>query len=423
MERFINKPLTERRKNYLKATFVIISVCLSTIYIYTYIISSPLYSSEYSSINITYEDEPNYDNYIDCKFELDSKDESYNIPILNSRIKIRGTGTGWNRFVPKKGYRLELSEPKSLLGMREDDDWLLMAMYSDYPRMRIKLSLELWRDLEPTNPTAILPRSKYFRLFINGEFQGLYLLVERNDRRLFELDDPKNNIETSLIFQAKGYTEFREYEPIKWTQDWPNVYEDYHVMDDILGNLIYFVANSSDEEFFNPESGVYSKFDKLNLIDFYIFNFFILHGDFWANNYFIVRNTYPSKFYLVPWDFDNSFGQMAWNDFDADRNKESQILQQNYLFNRLLGNDEFRQDCQNRWIDLRQNVWSEESILNILSDIYNKIKNILDIEIEMWNPGDMRKEWNNDIDASISDLYEWIPDRLDFCDGYFIGFV
>ena len=40
----------------------------------------------------------------------------------------------------------------------------------------------------------------------------------------------------------------------------------------------------------------------------------------------------------------------------------------------------------------------------------------------MWNPGDMREEWNNDIDTSIKNLYEWIPDRLDFCDNYLSEF-
>ena len=67
-------------------------------------------------------------------------------------------------------------------------------MYYDSPRMRIKLSFDLWRSLRETNTTTILPKSKYVSLYINGEFRGLYLLAERNDRRLFKLDDYQNNL-------------------------------------------------------------------------------------------------------------------------------------------------------------------------------------------------------------------------------------
>ncbi|MFX1392822.1 MAG: CotH kinase family protein [Promethearchaeota archaeon] len=415
------KPKHQRKKEVLIILFIGM-ILISGIYIYTYVIYYPVYSGRYPRINIKCENEPNYDNYVDCVFELIFKGDSESVEPLNAKMKIRGSGTGWNEFSPKKGYRLSLNEPKSLLGMREDDDWLLLDMYSDYPRMRFKLAFELYQTLTPSDPTTFAPESEYVNLFINGDYQGLYLLTERNDRKLYGLDDAQNNIYSSLIFQAKGHIFFKTYDPIMWDQDWPNDYEGIYIMDPILSELIPFVGNSSDEEFFDPEKGIYSKFDKLNLIDFYIFNFFILHDDFWDKNYFLVRNTYPNKFFLVPWDYDRCFGEYAWNNFDPDRNDEVEIRELNYLFNRLLGNNEYRNSVKERWFNLRITIWSEQNIVDMLEDIYEEVKDILEIETNKWNPGDMQSHWKNNVDESVKRLFTWIPERLDFCDSYFEKF-
>ncbi len=414
-----SKQRRHKRKKEVLIILLIGIILISGIFIYTYILYYPVYSGQYPRINLTCEEEPNYDNYVDCVFQLDYKGNSESVDPTNAKIKIRGSGTGWNEFSPKKGYRLSLKQPISLLGMREDDDWLLLDMYSDYPRMRFKLAFEFYQTLTPSNPTAIAPDSEYVNLFINGDYQGLYLLTERNDRRLYGLDDAQNNIYSSLIFQAKGHIYFKTYDPLKWEQDWPNEYEGIYIMDPILYDLIPFVSDSSDEEFFHPENGIYSKFDELNLIDFYIFNFFILHDDFWDKNYFLVRNTYSSKFFLVPWDYDRCFGQFAWNTFEPDRNEESNIRQLNYLFNRLLDNEDYRSSIKDRWFYLRNSIWSEQSIVDILYDIYEEVKEVLEIETNKWNPGDMRPHWRNDVDESVKLLFEWIPERLDFCDIYF----
>ena len=83
---------------------------------------------------------------------------------------------------------------------------------------------------------------------------------------------------------------FRKYENSAWQQDWPNEDEGIFIMDEIMTDLFNFVSNTSDEVFFDSRTGIYSKFDKLNLIDFFLYNFFISHKDFWNTNYFIRGN-------------------------------------------------------------------------------------------------------------------------------------
>ena len=417
------KPRHRRRKE----VFVLIitaSIVFSTILIYTYILNSPVISSDHPKIYITCDtDLLSNDKSINCTFEVDSYDSNDVVAPINSKIRIRGSGAGKGANAwPKKGYRIELSEPKSILGMRKDDDWILFAMYMDYPRTRIKMSMDLWRSLDSTDPTAILPDSEYVTVYLNGEFQGLYLLAEKDDRRLFGLDDAQNNINSSLIFQYRYPDAFGEYYAENWDQDWPNEDDNIFIMDQIMIDLIKFIHNTSDDEFFDPETGIFSIFNKLNLIDFYIYNYFILHQDFWNKNFYVVRNTYPNRFFLIPWDFDRSFGQYIWSSSDANKNQEAEIRSKSEFFDRLIGNSGFMNACYSRWKFLRDELWTNEFLFDMLTEIYEDIEGIVILDTQMWNPyptiTDNEKN-SNQVNESIRELYEWISDRLNFCDSYF----
>lgn len=407
------KPLKEKKKD-LYVFIIIASFGLSALMLYSFLTDSDRPPLELPTIYIDCDEKITEFEYVNCTFELVDFDLSNEITPLESKIKYRGD---LNARRKKKGYRLELSKKKSLLGMRTDDDWALFALYRDPERMRNKLSIELWRELLPTNPTAILPDSEYVSLFLNDEFQGLYLLVEKNDKKLFDLDEEQNNIYSSLIFQAKEPTRFREYDPNSWEQDWPNEDDDIFIMDEIMTELFYFVNNTPNDIFFDSDNGIYTKFVKINLIDFYLFNFFILHKDFWYNNYFIIRNSYPNKFFLGPWDFDDSFGHTGPVEFNASVNPEPEIREMSELYNRLLDNTEFRSDCKNRWNELRETLWTEEFILSTLTEIYSEIEHILELELLMWNPDIIEDDF--DLNDYVSHLFQWILDRLIFTDLYF----
>ncbi|MFX1259378.1 MAG: CotH kinase family protein [Promethearchaeota archaeon] len=429
---FKNKlPMDQSRKALFVLGFIFcfilsIGICVNILYL-------PVITSELPRIDINAESEINGDDYVNGTLELtDNSHPSNNVDSNEARIKYRGNVA---QYWDKKGYRIELTRPKSLLGMRKDDDWLLLAMYLDFPRMRIKMSLDLWRSLEETNPTAILPDSKYVNLYVNGNYRGLYLLAEKNDRRLFGLDNAQNNVNSSLIFQAKIYTKLKIYQDEKWEQDWPNEDENIEIMDDILYDLIEYIHYAPDKLFFNETTGIYSLFDKLNLIDFYLYNFFILHKDFWHRNYFIVRNTYPSKYFLIPWDFDFSFGQHGWLTFDEDVNDEEDLRKSNYLYDRLINNSEFRKDCKDRWFYLREELWTNNFLLDMLSEFYEQIKDVLEIEMNiLYRPKTTWHEpkgWPDkfiysteefDLDKYIDHLFKWTEERLDFCDSYFDEF-
>ena len=92
----------------------------------------------------------------------------------------------------------------ALLGMTNDDDWNLQAMYNEPLRIRSKTNNDLWRMINSLHyqnqePEAINGvRIKYVELFINNEYRGLYCLGEKVNRKQLKLKKHNGNIRGEL---------------------------------------------------------------------------------------------------------------------------------------------------------------------------------------------------------------------------------
>jgi CotH kinase protein len=95
-------------------------------------------------------------------------------PVSLGAIEIRGRGnTTWELF-PKKPYRIKLATSASMLGMPTNRHWVLLANYSDKTLLRNDLTFALSRMAG----MAWTPRSRFVSVEINGQYQGVYQLVE-----------------------------------------------------------------------------------------------------------------------------------------------------------------------------------------------------------------------------------------------------
>ncbi|MBQ5973710.1 MAG: CotH kinase family protein, partial [Oscillospiraceae bacterium] len=97
---------------------------------------------------------------------------------------------------PKASYKLTLTGPggeyfrTQLLGMRPDDDWLLLPLYNDRTKLREKLAMDLWNELAAADPYALETgaAAEYVELFVDGDYRWLYLLAQRLDAKLTGAD-------------------------------------------------------------------------------------------------------------------------------------------------------------------------------------------------------------------------------------------
>lgn len=104
----------------------------------------------------------------------------------NGKIGIEYRGSS-SQGMPKKSYGFETwdvngnSIDSSLLGMPKESDWILSASYSDKSLLNNFMTYDLARTLG-----WYAPRGQHVELVINGEYQGVYILMEKikrdNDR-------------------------------------------------------------------------------------------------------------------------------------------------------------------------------------------------------------------------------------------------
>ena len=108
--------------------------------------------------------------YLPATYRLTDTDGTV---LAEAATEVRGRGhSTWP--LPKKPYRLKLAASTALLGMPANRHWVLLANYLDKTLVRTELAF----DLAERMGFAWTPRSRPVVLEFNGEYQGVYQLVE-----------------------------------------------------------------------------------------------------------------------------------------------------------------------------------------------------------------------------------------------------
>ena len=96
----------------------------------------------------------------------------------NGELKsIAGRGnTTWDNS-EKKPYTIDIGKDIDLLGMGAASDWVLLANAFDSSNMRNKLVFDMAKE----SGLAYSPEARWVDLYLNGEYEGLYLLSEQNE--------------------------------------------------------------------------------------------------------------------------------------------------------------------------------------------------------------------------------------------------
>ena len=114
------------------------------------------------------------------------------------RFKVRGNLTSQ---LAKKPFTFTLSSPQSICGMPASQNWHLLANATDSSHIRNKIMLDWAKEMSD----RYTPSGKYVDLFVNGEYQGLYLLTETIEDGEYRVNRDINNsvmIEMELDYRA-----------------------------------------------------------------------------------------------------------------------------------------------------------------------------------------------------------------------------
>jgi len=343
-------------------------------------------------------------------------------------IELRGASS---LFFPKLSYDMEFWEDLSgddnkdvqFGNMRNDDDWILDALYNEPLRMRSFLANKLWLDLHTPHYIADEPEAKagsdvmFVEVFLRGQYNGVYNLQEQVDRKQLEIKDFNGNMRGEL-FKAEitnNATTYTDLPPIDNTMRTWSGYEKKHPDDDELtdwSNLYdftNFVMNSSSTNF---ENDIWNQFNQDNFNDYFIFVNLLRGTDNTGKNVYMAKYDVGEPYFWAPWDLDGTFG-LKW---DGTYENITDDILTNGFFTRVTNENPGNATiaAANRWNFLRNNILDSVELTNSMTNLYNEFtaKKIYEREALIYP--------NYPFDQQALDyVINWTNARLIFLDDYF----
>ena len=364
-------------------------------------------------------------------------------------IEIRGSSS---QMFPKKSYALETQDASgannnvSLLGMPEENDWILYGPYTDKSLMRNALVFELGEKLN-----RYTPRRRYCEVFINNDYRGVYMLMEnikRDDNRvdiatLLPEDIEGDELTGGYILKVDKFT--GDFEG-GWNSPYPTVggeenFIQFHKpeaddlnapqMEYIEGHITAFEDALAGPDFADSELGYRPFVDVNSFVDLYLINELSKNIDgYRLSTYFYKqKDSNGGKIVMGPWwDYNLSLGNV---DYCEGANTEGFEVDTDcgnanpFWWERMLEDTAYRDMTRCLWEDYRSAAWSNESIHNTIDSLAALLQEANVRDFARW-PRLGEYVWPN---AFVGQTYQeeleymrdWIDDRLEWLDTNILG--
>ena len=308
----------------------------------------------------------------DCNIIFNYEGQSVEMP---AAIKYRG---GLSAQYKKNSFSLELEKKYKFFDFPKEDDWILNASYIDKTFMRHKISYDLFREMHPNNIAA---KSKYVNVHINGEYNGLFLLMEKINGKRVGLNK-KDTL--AMLFKDPLFL----YKEPRVPQDSMNYHQQKFPKLRKRNQTYYieefrsFLFESSDEEF---DRNVENWVDLNNIIDWHLLLLFSNNGDGIMKNFYLYKMDSDTPFRIAIWDYDHTFGR----DGDNELNMMERPLKwkRSILFVRLLESKSLNYPLklEKRWEELRESgLFSSGYFEKQMESIDQEIKFELEKNFAKW---------------------------------------
>jgi len=366
-------------------------------------------------------------------------------------IEIRGESSAW--FSPKKSYSFEtqtdLGENNnvSLLGLPEENDYVLYAPYSDKSMLRNVLTYRLFEEMG-----NYAPRTRFVDVVVNNDYQGLYILTEKIKRDKNRVDmakllpedisgneltggyllriDKLSGMPSTHFWTSAVSPPYSGFMPVTYSYFDPK-YDELNAtqMAYIKGHMEDFESALVAGYFKDPELGYRAYLDVPSMVDMMILNEFTKEVDAYLFSHYFYKQKDSDGGLLVngpPWDYNLAFGN---NDYYADIHLTFNWIytQDNrvYWWNRVMEDSWFRKQLRCRWDELYQTVLSSENLHAIVDSSLIVMGESVSSNYQRW-PILGTYIWPNSfVGQTYSEeewfLRNWMDDRIEWMDSKWGG--
>lgn len=324
--------------------------------------------------------------------------------------------------------------------LRKDNYWILNAAACDPSRIRDLVSWQLWLDCsrqpyhQEQEPKAINgSRGMLVEVDVNGEYYGVFTLMERIDRKQLKLkkhgDSPTDDVEgdtiMGVLYKAKlntsrsTYFYYQSQSPVDSRPTWDGFEASYPDLTDgepfswqPLRKGIYYIAASTASTY---DRTLTERIDLPVFIDWELFRQLLAAEDNYGKNFYLwyYDITQENKMGVTPWDMDWSWGNDSNNQrIPADKEMKEMDNLQKRLHTYYAP---YRQLLSNRWAELRGRWLISDSLCQRFDAALDLLEEsgAAQREAERWDGVNGQRL---DFAAERQYLHQWIADRLNFLD-------
>ncbi len=310
-----------------------------------------------SIVTETNQDVESKTEYIGATLTLLGAKSKYNFENLEIQIRGRGNFT-WG--LEKKSYKMKLPRKQSLLGLGKGKSkkWVLLANHCDQSLLRNYVCLNLAGEMPSI---AWSPDCTSVEVYLNGEYRGVYLLVE-------EIDVGKNKVNVSeevtgmgvdigyliemsgnaknVIFSAGG----KSYQMHNDLSENPKEsQEQYDYIRDYVQQC-WDAVNEGDEK----EIGRLIDID--SMVDAYLMEEIVKNMDVGWDSFYLYKNVGGKLTFGPLWDFDLALGNCNQGCETYDSLYAAYVMwdQSNPWFYTMMNYEWFRERVVERFDDIRK---------------------------------------------------------------------
>lgn len=363
-------------------------------------------------------------------------------------IEIRGQSS---QMFPMKSYSIELwdntggSVSKSLFGLPSESDWVLYAPYNEKTLMHNFLAYTISRQMGHWAANC-----RYVELVLNGEYAGIYVLMEkikRNDGRVKIAKIGKNDtsgdkLTGGYIFsidkQADGW--FSAFNagiygnvPVQYSYVYPKLSSIAPEQKEYIKNYVDSFENAINSTGYQDTISGWRHFaDEASFIDYFLVNEVSRNIDgYRLSSYFYKdRNSVNGKIMAGPvWDYDLAFKNVnycngsdtsgwAW---EFNNVCSGDFWQVPFWWTKFNKDTTFQSNLLCRWKQLRQTSLSQQNLYNLIDSVATLTSEARQRHFAKW-PVLGEYVWPNPepiaatYEEEINQLKRWLAGRLGWID-------
>jgi hypothetical protein len=362
--------------------------------------------------------------------------DSANVYNGNIGIETRGASTS---FYDQKSFSFEFRDSigndtsLSILGLPEGSDFALRAPYADKSLFRDALTYQLAREMG-----EYAPRVRFCEVLFNGNYEGMYELVELNKRDssrinisklkttdiegeeltggyIVKIDRPLD--EGFELFPPSGVTENGAYFQYVYPKKPQPEQRDY-----IKNYIDSFQIAVKKLNLLDTVVGWRHFADEASFIDHFLMNELARNVDAYRLSGFYHKNKNGKLKAGPQWDHNFSWRNADYcNEYNYYGWTFSECSDVPFWWKHLLLDTTYQNNMRCRWKELRTSVLSEKHIFSVIDSMSNLVQ---EAQVRHYNRWDIlgKYVWPNPYPIAnthqeeIANMKRWISNRLPWLD-------